>query len=132
MDQTDAAIIGGGPLGIELAIALKREGISYLHFESHQIGYTMSWWPHGTRWFSSNQRISIAGVPLQTNDQSKATREDYLRYLRTVVEEFDLKIQTYEPVIALENRDNDFILTTAPPPDQKQTYSALRVTLATG
>jgi thioredoxin reductase (NADPH) len=132
MDQTDVAIIGGGPLGIELAVAMKREGIPYLHFESHQIGHTMSWWPHGTRWFSSNERISIAGVPLQTNDQSKATREDYLRYLRTVVEEFDLNIHTYEPVVAIQKQKDNFLLTTAPSPHQKQTYSARRVILATG
>jgi len=55
-----------------------------------------------TRWFSSNERIAIAGVPLQTIDQGKASREDYLRYLRSVVEQFDLDVKTFEPVVGID------------------------------
>ena len=79
-------------MGIELAVALKRAGVDYIHVEGGQVGATMVWWPAGTRWFSSNERISIAGVPLQTLDQGKATREEYLRYLRSVVLQFGLKV----------------------------------------
>src|SRR5262245_31465726 len=94
--STDVALIGAGPIGIELAVALKRQGIDYLHFDARQIGYTISWFAPQTQFFSSNERIAIAGVPLQTANQAKATREQYLAYLRTVVEQFDLKIRTYE------------------------------------
>ena len=48
------ALIGAGPLGIEMAVALKRGGIPYVHFEAGQVGATMAWWTPGTRWFSSN------------------------------------------------------------------------------
>ncbi|HEY4328374.1 MAG TPA: NAD(P)-binding domain-containing protein, partial [Phycisphaerae bacterium] len=89
------ALIGAGPLGIEMAVALKNANLDYLHFEAGQIGATMAWWAPGTRWFSSTERISIAGVPLVTQGQEKATREEYLAYLRAVVEQFQLKIQTY-------------------------------------
>jgi thioredoxin reductase (NADPH) len=71
------ALIGAGPLGIEMAVALKRAGLPYMHFERGQIGSTIQWWAPGTRWFSSNDRISIAGVPLVTPAQEKATREEY-------------------------------------------------------
>src|SRR5947208_8370493 len=81
---TDVAIIGAGPIGLELAVAFKRAGIDYLQFDARQIGYTISWFPPQTRFFSSNDRIAIAGVPLQTPDQNKCTREQYLAYLRTV------------------------------------------------
>src|SRR5438270_7330106 len=97
--RTDVAVVGAGPIGLELAVALKRAGIDYLHFDAKQIGYTISWFAPATRFFSSNERIAIAGVPLQTADQSKATREDYLAYLRSLVEQFDLEVQTYEPVV---------------------------------
>src|SRR3954452_18747087 len=92
--ETEVAIVGAGPLGIELAVALKRAGVDYLHFDARQIGYTISWFPPQTRFFSSTERIAIAGVPLQTPDQSKATREQYLTYLRTVVEQFALTVHT--------------------------------------
>src|SRR5918912_538570 len=89
--STDVAIIGAGPIGIELAVALKRAGIDYQHFDAKQIGYTISWFAPQTKFFSSNERIAIAGVPLETPDGSKSTREQYLTYLRSVVEQYDLK-----------------------------------------
>src|SRR5947199_3055543 len=101
-DRAEVGIIGAGPIGIELAVALKKRGIDYLHFDAKQIGYTISWFAPQTRFFSSNERIAIAGVPLQTPDGGKSTREQYLTYLRSVVEQFDLRINTYEPVTGIE------------------------------
>ncbi len=91
-------LIGAGPLGLELAVALKRAGLGYMHLEAGQIGSTMQWWPPGTRWFSSAERIAIAGVPLNTPGQEKATREEYLAYLRGIVEQFKLNVRTFTRV----------------------------------
>ncbi len=111
-ESTDIALIGAGPLGIEMAVALKGAGLSYRHFEANQIGATMQWWAPGTRWFSSNERISIAGVPLETPQQEKATREEYLAYLRGVVLQFKLEIETYTRVTHLSRKGEFFILKT--------------------
>src|SRR4051812_37431365 len=130
--EADVAVVGAGPIGLELAVALKRAGIDYLHFDAKQIGYTISWFPPQTRFFSSNERIAIAGVPLQTPDQGKCTREQYLAYLRSVVQEFDLRVNTYEPVVAIDrNADGGFVLTTHPAVGRR-TYRARRLVLATG
>src|SRR5438067_13580264 len=112
--STDVAVVGAGPIGIELAVALKRAGVDYQHFDAKQIGYTISWFAPQTKFFSSNERIAIAGVPLMTADQSKATREEYLTYLRSVVAQYDLQIRTYEPLIGIERRDREFLLPTRP------------------
>lgn len=127
----DLAIIGGGPIGIELAVAAKRAGLDYVHFEAGQIGHTMMWWAPGTRWFSSNERIAIAGVPLVTPDQTKCTREQYLAYLRQVVTMHELPIRLYEPLVKCERRDDGFDLTTAPRGGQRVTR-ARRVALCVG
>src|SRR3954454_13754461 len=100
------ALVGAGPLGLEMAVALKRAGLAYVQFEAGQIGSTMQWWPPGTRWFSSNERISIAGVPLTTPLQEKATREEYLAYLRSIVLEFNLDIHTYTRVLSISKSQN--------------------------
>ncbi len=100
-DVQDIAIIGTGPLGLEMAVALRRAGLSYVHFESRQIGSTIQWWAPGTRWFSSPERIAIAGVPLQGVMQEKTSREEYLAYLRGVVQQFDLRVQTYRKVVGI-------------------------------
>jgi thioredoxin reductase (NADPH) len=98
----DVAIIGAGPIGLELAACLKRAGVDYIHFDSRQIGYTLTWWPRNTSFFSTTERLAIAGVPIQDNHQQRITGEDYLAYLRGVIEQLDLRINTYEPVIAIE------------------------------
>ena len=132
--QFDAtvAIVGAGPLGIELAVALKRAGVSYLHFDARQIGYTISWFPPQTRFFSSNDRIAIAGVPLQTPDQNKSTREQYLTYLRTVVQQFDLRINTYEPVTGIRSAPAGGFTITTTRAGVEYTYAVERIVLATG
>lgn len=101
--NAEVLIVGAGPIGIELAVNLRALGVSYIHVEAKQLGYTMSWYPRQTRFFSSPDRIAIAGVPLQTPDQAKASREQYLAYLVEVVQQFGLEIQTYERVERIES-----------------------------
>jgi thioredoxin reductase (NADPH) len=131
MTRTEVAVAGAGPIGLEIAVALKRAGIDYLQFDAKQIGQTISWFPPQTRFFSSNERIAIAGVPLQTFDQNKATREQYLAYLRGVVQQFDLQIKTYEPLAGVERRDGGFVLHTRAAGGPSH-YWARRLILVTG
>src|SRR4051812_45978749 len=112
--RTEVIIIGAGPIGLELAVALKRAGIDYLQFDAKQIGYTISWFAPQTKFFSSNERIAIARVPLATPDQTKATREQYLMYLRTIVQQFELKVHTYEPVRSIDRVADEFVVSTNP------------------
>ena len=127
----DVAIIGAGPIGIELAVCLQQAGVRYIHFDAHQLGYTMSWWPRNTNFFSTTERLAIAGVPIQNNHQQRITGEDYLAYLRSVVEQFDLMINTYEPVTTLTRTADGFELETAPLAGPRH-YRAARVVLAIG
>jgi len=41
VSSTNVAIIGAGPIGLELAVAFKRRGIHYVHLEAGQVGQTM-------------------------------------------------------------------------------------------
>ena len=65
LPQYDAAIIGAGPLGVELAVHFKRAGVHYIHFDARQIANTITWWPRNTPFFSTTERLAIAGVPIQ-------------------------------------------------------------------
>jgi thioredoxin reductase (NADPH) len=129
--STEVAIVGAGPIGLELAIALKKAGIDYLHFDARQIGHTVSWFAPETRFFSSNERIAIAGIPLFMPDQTKCTREQYLAYLRAIVQQFDLRINTFEPVTKISRREGGFELTTSREGGAAR-YVARRIVLATG
>jgi thioredoxin reductase (NADPH) len=127
----DVAVIGAGPIGIELAVALKSAGVDYIHFDAKQVGYTISWFAPQTRFFSSNDRIAIANTPLQTWDQSKATREEYLAYLRRIVIQHDLQVKTYEPVKTIRRDSDGFALHTHPPTGPAA-YRVNKLILATG
>lgn len=130
---TDVALVGAGPIGLELAVALKRAKIDYVHFDAGQIGSTIAGFPRDTRFFSSNERIAIAAVPLQSADQTKSTREQYLAYLRAVAMQFDLAVNTYERVTAIEPRGDGFrLITRSLLAEKPRACDCRRLILATG
>jgi thioredoxin reductase (NADPH) len=96
--MTTVAIIVAGPIGLELAVAFKRAGIDYVQFDAGQIGSTIQWYPPQMLFHSSSDRLALAGVPIQTANEQKITREEFLAYLRALVQQFDLKVRTYERV----------------------------------
>jgi thioredoxin reductase (NADPH) len=100
-ETTRVAIVGAGPIGLELAVALKQEGIDYLQFDASSIGATIGWYPQQMLFHSNAERLAIAGVAIQTTDQQKPTREEYLAYLRAVVLQFGLQIRSYERVASV-------------------------------
>jgi thioredoxin reductase (NADPH) len=112
MEARDVLVVGAGPIGIEVAWALSREGVRVVNVEAGAIGATMGWWAPGTRFFSSPERIAVAGVPLVTERQEKATREEYLAYLRGVVLQFGLEVRTFERVVGVEREGEGFVVRT--------------------
>jgi thioredoxin reductase (NADPH) len=112
MKRHRVAIIGAGPIGIELAVAFRQAGIDYVQFDAGQIGATIQWYPVNMLFHSSSERLALAGVPLQTSTQQKVTREEYLAYMRAVVQQFDLQIRTYERVVDARTVTDGFEVTT--------------------
>lgn len=131
----EVAIVGAGPIGLELAVLLKRAGVDYIQFDAAQIAHTMTWWPRNTSFFSTTERLALAGAPIQNNHQGRITGEDYIAYLRAIVEQFDLAIHSYEPVTAIERRHytegDGFELVTQPLTGARR-WRARRVVLAIG
>ena len=129
--KTEVAIIGGGPIGIEMAIVLKRAGVDYLLIEARQIGDAFMQWPANTHFFSTPEHVALAGVPVHNLSQFSITGEQYLAYLRTLVEMYDLNLRIYEPVTAVSPQENGFHIQTTPWRGP-QYYQARYVIMATG
>lgn len=127
----ETIIVGGGPIGIELAAALHEAGADYLLLEGGQIGDAFMKWPPSTYFFSTPEHVAIAGIPVQTVDQRAITGEQYLAYLRMVVEFYDLNVRVYEPVTAVQRQADGFLVRTNRR-SGKFVYRARRVVLATG
>jgi len=120
METTRVVVVGAGPIGIEVAAALNAEGMDYIHLEAGAIGSTFGWWAPETKFFSSPERIEICGVPLIVPGEEKATREQYMAYLRGVVEQLGLEIRTHERVVDVERVGDGFRLRTAGPGGERE------------
>ncbi len=129
--STQVIIIGAGPIGIELAIALQRQNVPNILLEANQVGDAFTQWPPNTSFFSSPEHVALAGVPVQTIDQQPITGETYLAYLRMLVEMFDLNVRVYEPVTAVQRLKTHFSIHTQHRSGQR-TYHATQVVFATG
>jgi thioredoxin reductase (NADPH) len=133
--ETDVGIVGAGPIGLELAAALKRAGVDYVQWEARQIGHTFTWWPRETYFFSTTERIEIAGVPIPNTAQQRTTGEEYLAYLRSVAEQLELPVRAYEPVVDIERREGrdggGFCVHTRPRKGERA-YVCRRLVLANG
>src|SRR3954465_9725519 len=113
MKTHQVAIIGAGPIGLELAVAFKQLGIDYVQIDAGQIGSTIEWYPIDMLFHSSSDRLGLAGVPIQTSTQQKITREENLAYRRALVMQFGLDVRTYERVMqASRLRGGGFELVT--------------------
>jgi len=132
MSAHKVAVIGAGPIGIELAAALKLAGVDYVQFDAGQIGSTVAWYPPQMMFHSNAERLALAGVALQVPDQQKVTREEYLAYLRAVVLQFDLQVRTYERVIAAHRTPHGGFELRTEAIDGTHTYHADHVVLAIG
>jgi thioredoxin reductase (NADPH) len=129
---TDTLVIGAGPIGLETAVALTRRGVETLVVDRGPVGAQIVDFPPGIRWFSGPERIAIAGVPLETITQEKATREEYLAYLRAVVRQFDLALRTFESVESIARDGGGFVVATRTRSGLVREISATRVVLAVG
>lgn len=131
-EKAEVAIIGAGPIGIELAIAFAQTGTDYVLIEANQVGDAFMKWPPNTHFFSTPEHVALAGVPVHNLDQRSITGEQYLAYLRTLVEMFDLNLRVYEPVTAVNSQDEGgFVVKTAHRLGQKA-YLCRYVVLAIG
>lgn len=129
--HTDIVIIGAGPIGIEMAAVLKRMDTDYVHFEAGQIGQTLTWWPRNTTFFSTTERIELAGIPAASTSQERMTGEEYLAYLRAITEQLDLQVRTYEPVTGIARVTEGFTVTSEQKGIQRRT-SCRKIILANG
>jgi bacillithiol disulfide reductase len=99
---THVLVIGAGPIGIEVASGLAWAGVDHIQIEAGPLARTIYNWPERARFFSSPERVAVAGIPIQTPHQEMIPREDYLAYLRNVVEIRGLTVSTYEKAVSIE------------------------------
>ncbi|MEM9560540.1 MAG: NAD(P)-binding domain-containing protein [Planctomycetota bacterium] len=116
--DVDTLLVGAGPIGIEMAAALRSLGHGYAHVEAGCLASTIAWYPPGTEIFSAPERLAIAGVPFVSYPHQRVTREDYLAYLRGVVAHHGLEVSLFTRVTSIERTADGRLCATVAPSRQ--------------
>ena len=134
MEQSEVLIIGAGPVGIGVAWHLQQAQIETLHVDAGSIGHTIARsFPPSTRFFSSPERLAIAGVDIPLHAQEKLTGEAYLAYLRSVVVTRNLPIRTFCRVVSAKRIDGGgYRVGMSEPSGRSWEVEVKRVVLASG
>lgn len=126
MRQEEAIIVGGGPCGLAVAIALQEIGMKPIIIEKGNIVNSIFNYPTHQTFFSSSEKLAVGDVPFIIEGQ-KPLRNQALVYYREVVKLKKLKINRFEHVEKVTKNDGVFTVKTS-----KDTYETPYVIIATG
>src|SRR5437867_13422430 len=102
--EFDLLIIGAGPAGLSAADAAAGEGLDYLVVEKGTIANTIRQYPVGRTMFSTPNELEMREGALHPA-REKPTREELLSHYIHFVLDHDLRINTGEEVIDVEQAD---------------------------
>jgi thioredoxin reductase (NADPH) len=125
------AVIGAGPCGLAAAASLEQAGIRTIVFDRGCITNSIAAYPLYMTFFSTAEKIAIAGVPFSLATD-KPTRRDALAYYRGVVQHLGLDVHQYEPVVQIWRRKGDFVVHSKPRGGDVVETRARAVVIATG
>src|SRR4029078_11504389 len=101
-EPLDLLIIGAGPAGVSAAETAAREGLNYLVLEKGTIADTIRQYPVGRTLFSTPNELEMFQGALKPC-REKSTREELLSHYIHFVLDHDLRINTGEEVLEIEN-----------------------------
>ena len=127
MEKLDLIIIGGGPTGLNCAIAATKSNLNYLVLEKGVLVNSIYHFPAEMTFFSTSQKLEIGETPFISHGD-KPTRREALEYYRRIQEKWEISIHFYESVTKLIPQDNgSFLVVTS-----KAEYLTSTVIVATG
>ncbi len=126
-DVLDVVIVGGGPTGLNCAIAAQKENMEYLVLEKGVLVNSIFHFPANMTFFSTSKKLEIGDVPFISHTD-KPTRKEALEYYRRVVEAYRLNIHFRENVLDIKKIQKGYFLITT----KKDTYIAKNVIVTTG
>ncbi|MBO8162870.1 MAG: YpdA family putative bacillithiol disulfide reductase [Brevibacillus sp.] len=124
-------IIGAGPCGLSAAVELKKIGVDPLLIEKGPIVHSIYRYPTYMVFHSTPELLEIGDIPFTTPNE-KPTRNEALHYYRLVAARYQLRIQSYETVTAVEPGEAAFTLRTVDRFGAVHNYHSRFVVVATG
>ena len=126
MQTYDVLVIGAGPIGLAVGIHCQRLGLQTCVIERGCITDALYRYPTEMTFFSTAERIAIAGIPFPCPD-AKPDRRQALAYYRSAALSEKLPLQLYTRVTGIDGEVDAFIVHS-----ERGDFQARRVVLATG
>lgn len=127
----DIVVVGAGPAGLGVLHAAQQEGLAAVAIDKGPVASALCSHPTYMRWFSTADKLELAGFPL-LSDEKNPTRREYLKYCRAFARYFGLAINTYREVTQIEKRGNEFSVTARDMFGREQAWRTRQVVVATG
>ena len=99
--QIDVVVVGAGPCGIAAGATAQQAGLTTVLFDRGCVTQSIIGYPYYMTFFSTAEKLEIAGVPFTIPD-SKPNRREALSYYRRVVRAHGLDVRQYEEVTTIE------------------------------
>ena len=122
----DLIIVGGGPTGINVAVAAQKAGLTYIVIEKGVLVNSLYHFPANMTFFSTSKNLEIADIPFISHTE-KPTRREALEYYRRIAESYNLNIRYYEPAVQLRESGQGYELKTT-----KDRYHTKNIAVTTG
>ncbi|SFI11441.1 YpdA family putative bacillithiol disulfide reductase [Halpernia frigidisoli] len=121
----DVIIIGAGPIGLNCALEAEKANLSYLIIEKGTIVNSLYNYPLYMTFFSTADKLEIAGIPF-ISTAPKPGRREALEYYQGISRGKKVNINLYEEVLEITKNENFQIKTS------KDNYESENVIIATG
>jgi len=122
----DVIIVGAGPTGINCAIYAQQAGLNAIILEKGTLVNSLYNFPVNMTFFSTSQKLEIAGVPF-ISIHEKPSRAEALEYYRRLASRFELNIRYKHKVDSIQKQGNEFNVST-----NKGSFYARNIILSTG
>lgn len=126
----DLLILGAGPTGIAVGAEARRAGLEPLLVDRGPLVAALVDYPSEMLFFTTRDRLEIAGVPFTIPDE-KPNRRQAIAYYQAVAARFALPLALHEEVVAIE-RDGELFRVRGHGRDGETERRARAVVVATG
>jgi len=130
-ETLDLLVVGAGPAALVALHEAKARGLRAIAVDKGPVCSALLQHPTYMRWFSTADKLELAGFPLLVNEKNP-TREEYLRYCRAFVKYFGLEVATYREVTTLIPLDGLFRVEARDMFGREYAWRTENVALATG
>lgn len=131
----DLLVVGAGPTGIATGAEARREGLSVLLVDRGPITAAIQEYPTFLQFFTTRDRLEIAGIPFAI-PEDKPTRREVIAYYSAVAARFQIPLALYEEVTGIRKEGDLFRVESHPAPphasDRQIVRRARAVVIATG